>query len=578
MKKLLGVIFSLSIFIMSAFPVFAEDVPEAVIDAANGVVRIYSYNNDGSGGIATGFIISREGDENYIITNTHAVTYTFEGGIYMCDNVTIVDKSFDNGKGLISVDPSNITFFVGQEGNKLDLVMLKVDDSRLSERSVLPLRRTDELGLGNSVYTLGFPGIADNVIVGGDDLPSRPSDATVTAGIVSKLNATMLETDESENEIVIQHTAQINGGNSGGPLLDKTGAVVGVNTWSTVEVSGLFFSGVSDYIIDNANSMNINITVAQGNETAPAETTTAQAGEETAAQTTTAAQAGEETSAQAAETTVYSTAAITPYEQPTASRNGVFIGITVALLIVIAIVIIIVAVSANKKAPQAEAVEYKYVRGEPQVFLPPPEKTEEITEPSNAERIRKSSNAERIVKPSNAEINVKPSNAERVTKSSYSEKVAQPSYAEKNTQPSYSAERQESKLTAAVNASAGQKESPSSNRPYTPPAPPPPRKTIIKGTAGNFAGRDFPLEDNSVLTFGRRPQNNVCFPSSTEGVSGDHCELRKKGNYVCVIDKNSSYGTFVNKKKIAPNTEVRLNDGDRIELGSEKQSFSISTK
>jgi S1-C subfamily serine protease len=514
MKKLLSVILAVSVFILSAFSVSAEDVPQAVLDAANGVVRIYSYNNDYEvEGIASGFVIARDGDVHYIITNSHAVTYTYNGGFYMCDNVTIVDESYDNGRGLIHVELSDITFFVGQEGNRLDLVMLKVEDSRLSERSVLPLRRTDELGVGNAVYTLGFPGIADDIVVGGHDLPSTPGDVTLTDGIVSKLNATMVQTEESEDEIVIQHTAQINGGNSGGPLLDKTGAVVGVNTWSTVEVSGLFFSGVSDYIIDNATSMGINITIAEGN--AAAETTT----------TTTAAQTAPQTVAQTAPQAGETITPVTesPYDNPVVVRNGLIIGIVIFVLAAIVVVIIAAAVSANKRRKEAEEVSVDY---------------ENFDE--------------------GGPIRINP-------KSEHTEVVLPSSYDENNNNRTV-LQRATSMQTAPI------------NRPYTPPAPPPPRRTAVKGLAGVFSGRDFALEDNSVMTFGRRPQNSVCFPADTEGVSGDHCELRKKGNYVAVVDKNSSYGTYVNKNKIAPNTEVRLNEGDRIELGSEKQAFTISSK
>jgi S1-C subfamily serine protease len=516
MKKLLSVILAVSVFILSAFSVSAEDVPQAVLDAANGVVRIYSYNNDYEvAGIASGFVIAREGDVHYIITNSHAVTYTYNGGFYMCDNVTIVDKSFDDGKGLIHVALSDITFFVGQEGNRLDLVMLKVEDSRLSERSILPLRRTDELGVGNAVDTLGFPGIADDITVGGDDLPSTPGDVTLTDGIVSKLNATMVQTEESEDEIVIQHTAQINGGNSGGPLLDKTGAVVGVNTWSTAEVSGLFFSGVSDYIIDNATSMGINITIAEGN--AAGATTTAA----TTAATTTAAQTVAQTAPQAGETIIPVTES--PYDNPVVVRNGLIIGIVIFVIIAIVVAIIAAAVSANKRRGEADKDS-----GDNGTFDEGP--------------------------------------GERITPKSECTEVVFPSSSSNDSGGHTAPVRATSMQTAPV------------NRPYTPPAPPPPRRTAVKGLAGVFSGRDFALEDNSVMTFGRRPQNNVCFPADTEGVSGDHCELRKKGNYVAVVDKNSSYGTYVNKNKIAPNTEVRLNEGDRIELGSEKQAFTIKTR
>lgn len=505
MRKLLTIILSVSLFILSALPAYAEDVPPVVVDAGNGVVRVYSYNKDGRGATATGFVIAREGDVNYIITNSHAVTYVLNnGGFYMRDYVTIVDENYNNG--LIDVPLDKITFFGGHEGNKLDLVMLEVEDSRLSEHSVLPLRRTDELSIGESVYSFGFPGVADDYIVGGDDLPSKPENLSLTSGIISKLNVIFTETEESENEIVIQHTATINHGNSGGPLLDKTGAVIGVNTWMITE-AGPYYSGISDYIIDNAANMNINITVYEGTEGTPAEETTT-------VTSTTPPPASSEPEPSPVTTS--------PYDDPTDVGNGLLIGIIVFVLLAIAAAIIAAVVSANKKAekPQEETEPRRDLRAQADVFVPKSDVTEVIMHPSRSDS-------------------------------------RQDDTADYRTMP--------------VNA-------PKTQSGYTPPAPPPPRKTIVKGTAGTFSGRDFVLEDNSVLTFGRRPQNSVCFPAGTEGVSGDHCELHKKGNFVAVIDKKSSYGTTVNKKRIAPNTEVRLNDGDLIELGSEKQAFTISTK
>lgn len=77
--------------------------------------------------------------------------------------------------------------------------------------------------------------------------------ATVTAGVVSALGRGMRAGDGRLIENVIQHTAPLNPGNSGGPLLDGRGAVVGVNTAIIAMAQGLGFavpSSTARWVLD----------------------------------------------------------------------------------------------------------------------------------------------------------------------------------------------------------------------------------------------------------------------------------------------------------------------------------------
>jgi serine protease Do len=138
--------------------------------------------------LGSGFIVSEEG---YIITNNHVVAEADEIKVRLSDkeeyDVTIVGKDAKTDIALIKIDSPN------------DLPFVKLGDS-------------DELKVGEWVMAIGNPfGLSQ----------------TVTVGIVSakwrKLNA-------GPYENFIQTDAAINQGNSGGPLFNTRGEVVGVNT------------------------------------------------------------------------------------------------------------------------------------------------------------------------------------------------------------------------------------------------------------------------------------------------------------------------------------------------------------
>ena len=98
----------------------------------------------------------------------------------------------------------------------------------------------------------------------------------------------------------------------------------------------------------------------------------------------------------------------------------------------------------------------------------------------------------------------------------------------------------------------------------------------LQGMSGAFAGRRFPI-DNQV-TIGRAPSNNIVFPTSTEGVSGNHCVVINNNGQLYVKD-TSTYGTFVNGTNRLPKDQlVSVKVGDKISLGSENQSFIITHK
>ena len=91
-----------------------------------------------------------------------------------------------------------------------------------------PIRiRTNDVKKGENIYASGFPAITDQEM---DETRKLTPTSTLTNGIISNVDKSSWSSSFTDR-IRIQHTASINKGNSGGPLLDKCGDVIGVNTF-----------------------------------------------------------------------------------------------------------------------------------------------------------------------------------------------------------------------------------------------------------------------------------------------------------------------------------------------------------
>jgi S1-C subfamily serine protease len=142
--------------------------------------------------LGSGFVVDKAG---HIVTNYHVV-----------QGAKQISASFSNGgtmkAAIVGTDPSS------------DLAVLKIDASSRA-LTPLPLGNSDAMRVGDPVVAIGNPfGL----------------DRTVTAGIVSAIQRAILAPNGYTIDHVIQTDAAINHGNSGGPLLDGRGEVIGVNS------------------------------------------------------------------------------------------------------------------------------------------------------------------------------------------------------------------------------------------------------------------------------------------------------------------------------------------------------------
>jgi serine protease Do len=146
-------------------------------------------------GLGSGFIISEDG---YIVTNDH-----------VAGNATEITVTMTNGKHykarIIGSDPVT------------DICLLKIDEKNLP---FITFGNSNDVIIGEWVIALGNP-------FGLFELNDKP---TVTVGVIS---ATGMNLEPINNRFylnMLQTDAAINGGNSGGPLVNSLGEVIGMNT------------------------------------------------------------------------------------------------------------------------------------------------------------------------------------------------------------------------------------------------------------------------------------------------------------------------------------------------------------
>ncbi len=153
-------------------------------------------------GRGSGFIFKREKNIVYIMTNNHVVEGGEEGKI----NVKLADKKEYKAE-LVGRDP------------KTDLAVIKIEVERDEEVKIAKLGDSDEMLVGDWVIAIGNP-FSENL--------SR----TVTVGIISAKGRANLSFGRSSPiyQDYIQTDAAINMGNSGGPLVNIKGEVIGINS------------------------------------------------------------------------------------------------------------------------------------------------------------------------------------------------------------------------------------------------------------------------------------------------------------------------------------------------------------
>lgn len=178
-------------------------------------------------GWGTGFFVGRAGENpSYLVTNHHVVEDFIDLGSGELVEVP-VDGGYIDGRAKIHVNYDSRDFeegyLVGYDAIK-DLAIVKLA-APTSKRVPLPITTPVDSMVGSTVYALGYPGLAENVLANATTSWGM-SDCTVTKGTVSRLFRT-----QGTGVAGVQIDLDIKHGNSGGPLVTEDNVVIGVNTW-----------------------------------------------------------------------------------------------------------------------------------------------------------------------------------------------------------------------------------------------------------------------------------------------------------------------------------------------------------
>jgi len=193
---------------LAAFDAYSRSVIGAVEKVGPAVLHLQVEAERGRGGAGSGVVFTPDG---YILTNSHVIA----GG-------KKVTASFPDGR-------SSATTIVGDDTDT-DLAVLRLDgEAQVSAR----LGTSRNLRVGQLVVAIGNP---------------FGFQCTVTAGVVSAPGRSLRARSGRLIDSVIQTDAALNPGNSGGPLVNSSGEVIGINTAIIAAAQGICFSISADTV------------------------------------------------------------------------------------------------------------------------------------------------------------------------------------------------------------------------------------------------------------------------------------------------------------------------------------------
>lgn len=403
----------------------------------------------------------------------------------------------------------NVTETVANE--KVDYSVLTLNQD-IHDHAYLALRETP-VATSEQIFALGFPYVVTD-LTEGTATKFTAEDVSVTSGTISK-GDTMVD-----GMHYVQHNATLKGGNSGGPLVDSEGVVVGIN--SAVDTStgdygyaiaidqviltlkglGIPYTSASDASAENKGS---EVNVVNNGGAAPAET---EAAPETQATETKAPETEKQTEAVPAASDILPPAD----SQPAGKGMNPIMLIGIIAAIAIAVVVILILVMGRKK-------------GDPEPpYIPDPG-------PSGG---------------------FKPTQKQSV---SYDPSSFEDS-GEIGTGVLNEAESQTSVLFGDAGGTTVLSQQPFAE--------------LIRKSNGDHINVNA---DNFII--GReRKRVNYCVSNNT-AVGRAHAKIVKNGANVSVIDLSSTNGTYVNDVKCAPNAAVALKTGDKLVLADEEFEVRI---
>ena len=189
---------------------FKREVLESIVYIEEDIVVDGQFVGAARG---TGFFVGTTGsDPQYLVTNYHVIE----------DFVAVGGGQADNqSRLLVAFEQNDIEeAYVVEYDEKMDLALLRLAKPTAKRKA---LKIETSFDVGDQVFAVGFPGLSDELISAVSSYSI--DDASVTDGAINRLI-----TESGTGRRLIQMNASIYGGNSGGPLVNAAGNVIGINT------------------------------------------------------------------------------------------------------------------------------------------------------------------------------------------------------------------------------------------------------------------------------------------------------------------------------------------------------------
>ena len=541
LKRMLVVLAAVSLIIgMLPTAVFAAGANAAVQNDTTGVLQIMVGLTDTEGRehsiqAGTGFLIN----DNTIVTCDHVIEFGSEVYQWAADNLGLSEKQVNQNRVIhISVVRDvTIKASVQKTSAEVDLAVLTLEQP-INGRTILPIRSSKDVSATEACFALGFPGIVSSY----DNINTFTSDdVTISNGTVNKVNSVNI--NGAAVDYVI-NSAKIDSGNSGGPLVDEDGSVIGIAK-ATLSADGFdedyYYAVSTDHLTDILDPLGISYTragtgsspaIAADPTAAPAEPTpepvvvdktalqnaisnaekvdVTKFTDETAAKfddaLTAARTMASKSDATESEVMEAASALAKAQESLAEKSSGLPLPAIIGIIAAIAVVIILIIVLMTKKKKPAADAGAAFVGATPNYG------------PTGGENV----------------IPNTPAQPTGVLDAGMSE-------------------------TTILNAGANE-------------------TTVLGGNTYGTLTRKKTFETITItkpaFAIGRE-QNKVDYCIKDNGAVGRrHAEIVSRGGETFIVDRNSTNGTFVNDVRVSAGVETKLNSGDTISLADEEFTYN----
>ena len=227
MKRIISIVAIIALIASFALiPASAASTPNDARESVAVVMTCLALDDGMMLPIATGscFFVGEKGkDPSYMVTNHHVIADYLDYGAGQQIELTVYGQAY-TGRTQIRIYYDSAMFdeaFPVEYDELKDIAVLKLA-SPTSQRKAIALKPADDSMVGDNVYTIGYPGIADN------DYKKAISTWEISSSTVTKGTTSRLLTLSGTGVNLIQTDCTINHGNSGGPIVTEDGAATAI--------------------------------------------------------------------------------------------------------------------------------------------------------------------------------------------------------------------------------------------------------------------------------------------------------------------------------------------------------------